>query len=80
MVNKGGKDWAERLGVVAHGFNPSTWEVEAGRFLSSRPARATQRNPVLKTKKTKKTKKPTKQKKIGLRAGAQTKHLKGHSY
>jgi hypothetical protein len=22
---------------VAHAFNPSTWEVEAGRFLSSRP-------------------------------------------
>jgi SMC interacting uncharacterized protein involved in chromosome segregation len=24
--------------VVAHTFNPSTWEAEAGRFLSSRPA------------------------------------------
>jgi hypothetical protein len=24
--------------VVAHVFNPSTWEAEAGRFLSSRPA------------------------------------------
>jgi hypothetical protein len=23
--------------VVAHAFNPSTWEVEAGRFLSLRP-------------------------------------------
>jgi hypothetical protein len=23
---------------VAHAFNPSTWEAEAGRFLSSRPA------------------------------------------
>jgi hypothetical protein len=32
--------------VVAHAFNPSTWEAEAGRFLSSRTARATQRNPV----------------------------------
>jgi hypothetical protein len=24
--------------MVAHTFNPSTWEAEAGRFLSSRPA------------------------------------------
>jgi major histocompatibility complex class I len=23
--------------VVAHAFNPGTWEAEAGRFLSSRP-------------------------------------------
>jgi hypothetical protein len=28
-------------GVVAHSFNPSTWEAEAGRFLSSRPAWST---------------------------------------
>jgi hypothetical protein len=27
--------------VVAHAFNPSTWEAEAGGFLSSRPAWAT---------------------------------------
>jgi hypothetical protein len=27
--------------VVAHAFNPSTWEAEAGRFLSSRPALST---------------------------------------
>jgi hypothetical protein len=50
-------------GVVVHTFNPSTWEAEAGRFLSSRPAwsykvssrttRATQRNPVSKKKKKK---------------------------
>jgi hypothetical protein len=38
------------LGVVAHAFNPSTWEAESGGFLSSRTARATQRNPVLKNK------------------------------
>jgi hypothetical protein len=41
--------------VVAHAFNPSTRETEAGGFLSSRPARTTQRNPVSKNKK-KKTK------------------------
>jgi major histocompatibility complex class I len=29
------------LGVVAHAFNPNTWEAEAGGFLSSRPAWST---------------------------------------
>ena len=29
------------LGVVAHTFNPSTWEAEAGGFLSLRPAWST---------------------------------------
>ena len=53
--------------VAAHAFNPSTWEAEAGGFLSSRTARAIQRNPVSKTKITnKQTKKcflkPNKQK------------------
>jgi hypothetical protein len=28
-------------GVVAHAFNPSTWEAEAGGFLSLRPAWST---------------------------------------
>jgi hypothetical protein len=28
-------------GVVAHAYNPSTWEAEAGGFLSSRPAWST---------------------------------------
>jgi hypothetical protein len=28
----------QQLGVVAHTFNPSTREAEAGGFLSSRPA------------------------------------------
>ena len=47
--------------VVAHAFIPSTWEAEAGGFLSSRPAwstkvssrtaKAIQRNPVSKNKK-----------------------------
>jgi hypothetical protein len=31
----------ELPGVVAHAFNPSTWEAEAGGFLSSRPAWST---------------------------------------
>jgi hypothetical protein len=56
--------------VVAHAFDTSTWEAEAGGFLSSRPAykvssrtaRATQRNPVSKTK-NKKQKTKNKQKK-----------------
>jgi hypothetical protein len=29
-------------GVVAHAFNPRTWEAEAGGFLSSRPAWSTE--------------------------------------
>ena len=29
------------LGVVAHAFSPSTWEAEAGEFLSLRPAWST---------------------------------------
>jgi hypothetical protein len=29
-------------GVVAHTFYPSTWEAEAGGFLSSRPAWSTE--------------------------------------
>jgi hypothetical protein len=28
--------------VVAHTFNPSTWEVKAGGFLSSRPSWSTE--------------------------------------
>ena len=31
-----------KLGVVVHSFNPSTWEAEAGGFLSSRPAWSTE--------------------------------------
>jgi hypothetical protein len=52
--------------VVAHAFNPSTWEAEADGFLSlvykvsSRTARAVQRNPV--SKKTKTSKQTNKQK------------------
>jgi hypothetical protein len=32
-------------GVVVHAFNPSTWEAQAGGFLSSRPAWATKGVP-----------------------------------
>jgi hypothetical protein len=39
--------------VVVHFFNPSTWEAEAGRFLSLGPA-STQKNPVSKKQKEKK--------------------------
>ena len=58
--------------MVAHTFNPSTWEAEAGGFLSSRPAWSTewvpgqpglQRNPVSKNKTKPKKQKQTKQKK-----------------
>jgi hypothetical protein len=48
---------------VVHAFNPSTWEAEADRSLSLRPAWATQRNPVSKNKQTnKKTEKKEKEK------------------
>jgi hypothetical protein len=52
---------------MTHTFNPSTWEAEAGGFfefkaslvyrVSSRTARATQRNPVSKKRKRRKEKK-----------------------
>jgi major histocompatibility complex class I len=34
--------YAVSPGVVAYAFNPSTWEAEAGKFLSSRPAWSTE--------------------------------------
>jgi hypothetical protein len=53
--------YTNKPGVVAHAFNPSTWEAEAGRVykaslvykVSARTARATQRNPVSKNQKKK---------------------------
>jgi hypothetical protein len=48
--------------MVAHAFNPRTWEAEEGKFefqgslvyrVSSRTVKATQRNPVSKNKQTK---------------------------
>jgi hypothetical protein len=56
-------------GVVAHAFNPSTWEAEADEFefkaslvyrVSCRTARATQRNTVLKKQQQQKKKKKEK--------------------
>jgi hypothetical protein len=35
------KEYCSRA-VVTHAFNPSTWEAEAGGFLSSRPAWSTE--------------------------------------
>ena len=46
--------------MVAHAFNPSTWEAEASEFLSSRPAWSTKKKQKhTKQNKTKKTKKPS---------------------
>jgi cell division protein FtsB len=69
--------------MVAHTFNPSTWETEAGGFLSSRPARnrvssrtarATQRNPVSKNKQNKqRPKKQTNKNQNQKQANKQTK-------
>jgi hypothetical protein len=36
------KDYEQRWALVAHTFNPSTQEAEAGGFLSSRPAWSTE--------------------------------------
>jgi hypothetical protein len=60
--------------VVAHAFNPSTWEAEAGRFLSSRPAWSTEfqdsqgytEKPCLKKTKTKTAKTKNDNKKRGV--------------
>jgi hypothetical protein len=48
LSSEGVKDsllWVKKKGplqaVVAHVFNSSTWEAEAGRFLSLRPAWST---------------------------------------
>jgi hypothetical protein len=57
--------------MVAHAFDPSTWEAESGGFLSSsmvyrvssRTARAKQRNPVSKKQKQKQKQKQQQQQK-----------------
>jgi hypothetical protein len=68
--------------AVVHAFNPSTWEAETGRFLSSRPAwstkvssrtaRAIQRNPVsgkIKRKKERKKERRKEGRKEGKKEG-----------
>jgi hypothetical protein len=40
-VSKTKREKERKPGVVAHAFNPSTREAEAGGFLSSRPAWST---------------------------------------
>jgi hypothetical protein len=45
IINKSLKKKKISGAVVAHAFNPSTWEAEAGRYLSSRPAWSTERVP-----------------------------------
>jgi hypothetical protein len=56
---------------MAHAFNPSTWEADTGRFLSSRPAWSTERVPgqpglhrETLSRKTKNIQNKTKQKKL----------------
>jgi hypothetical protein len=41
-IRKRKKEKTKKQGVVAHAFNPSTREAEAGGFLSSRPAWSTE--------------------------------------
>jgi hypothetical protein len=63
--------------VVAHAFNPSTWEAEAGGFLSSRPAWSTEWVPgqpglhreTLSRKTNQPTKKNQKEKKVNFMCG-----------
>ena len=73
--------------VVAHAFNHSNWELEAGGFLSLRPAyrvstrtaRAIQRNPVFKNQKPKKKKKKEKKKKDCTRNRGTTSKQSGYN-
>jgi hypothetical protein len=65
-VHRGGRKQklkdAARWAVVAHAFNPSTWEAEAGRFLSGLQSEF-QDSQGYTEKKNKKQKNKTKQKK-----------------
>jgi hypothetical protein len=42
QTNKNAQKKLNKPGVVAHAFNPSTWQAETGEFLSSRPAWSTE--------------------------------------
>jgi len=41
-INRYSESVKQQQTVVAHGFNPSIWEAEAGGFLSLRPAWSTE--------------------------------------
>jgi hypothetical protein len=70
------------MGMVTHAFNPSTWEAEAGGFLSSRTAWSkdsqgyTEKPSLEKTKK-KKKKKKAKEKERAIRSGPVSSTLHG---
>jgi hypothetical protein len=73
------------LGVVAHAFDPSTWEAEAGRFLSSRPAWSTKWVPgqpgLFRETLSRKTKQTNKQKpRYGARAKSTGCSFKGPGF
>jgi hypothetical protein len=68
------KKFGVRRAVVAHAFNPGTWEAEKGGFLSSRPAWSTEwvpgqpglhRKTLSQKQKTKQNKTKKKQKHLG---------------
>jgi hypothetical protein len=67
--------------VVAHAFNPSTWEAEAGGFLSSRPAWSTKWAPgqpgLYRETLSRKTKTKTKQNKTKQKTNKKRLYIKG---
>jgi hypothetical protein len=73
-------------GMVAHTFNPSTWEAEAGGFPSSRPPWSTkcvpgqpglQRNPVLKQQQQQRKNERKNERKKGRKEGRRKERKKG---
>jgi hypothetical protein len=61
--------------VVVHGFNLSTWEAEAGGFLSIRTSKAILRNLVSNKQTNKKNQKTNKQKRRTVRSAGKTKNV-----